>query len=385
MKVLIVGGTGVISTAVVKEAIKQGIKVTCINRGFNHGNSTCEDVETLHFDVRNRQLAEKKLSGRSFDVVVDFICAKASDAEYSLSLFKKLCKQYVFISTDSVYKLREDGHYDENCDQPNSEWDYSYMKSECEDVVKSICTASELHYTIVRPSITYGNTRIPYGFMPPVGYHYSIVKRIIAGKPIPIWNNGSNIQTLIRVEDFAVGMVGLWGNPNAMDNDFNISGEWVSWSDVLDVIDSYLGKKSIRVNIPLSWILQKLPERRGEFLIDRSVDHYVSNEKLKKIVPKFSVNCTLKDGVAKTIEYYESHNNIFGIDYRYDGLCDMIIQPFVENKLSFVSYDRSSDKYNYFIGRYYDNRTVKIYLKFLSLTKRVINKIRRILGNAINK
>ena len=83
--------------------------------------------------------------------------------------------------------------------------------------------------------------------------------------------------------------------------------------------------------------------------------------------------------------YYESHNNIFGIDYRYDGLCDMIIQPFVENKLSFVSYDRSSDKYNYFIGRYYDNRTVKIYLKFLSLTKRGINKIRRILGNAINK
>ena len=93
MNVLIVGGTGVISTAVVNEAVNQGINVTCINRGNNHGMPSNPNVKTLHFDVRNRKLADQNLTGKYFDVVVDFICFNADHVRYSLDLFYDKCHQ----------------------------------------------------------------------------------------------------------------------------------------------------------------------------------------------------------------------------------------------------------------------------------------------------
>ena len=326
MKALIVGGTGVISSAVVNEAVRQGINVTCINRGNDHGITPNQDVKTLHFDVRNRTIADEKLQGLFFDVVVDFICFNAKQVQYSLDLFKDKCKQYVFISTDSVYKIQESGHYDEDTPLSNPEWAYSYQKAECESIVSSFCRSHKIKYTIVRPSITYGNTRIPYGFMPAYGYHYSLIERIKAGKPVVCWNDGQNKQTIMRVEDFAVGMVGLWGNETAYNEAFGICGEVVTWNEVLQAIEEAIGLKAIRVNVPVETIIDKLPSRKGEFLVDRACDHCVSNEKLKSVVPSFTIQYPLKKGVATTIQYYEQHNRIHGIDYEYDGQCDMLLK-----------------------------------------------------------
>lgn len=377
MKVLIVGGTGVISTAVVNEAISQGIDVTCINRGNNYGVKPNPIVKTIHFDVRDRMTAEKMLKGKMYDVVVDFICYNTQQVKYSLDLFHDKCHQYVFISTDSVYKLQKDGHYDEATPQSNPEWAYSYQKAECEDIVKSFCKKNSLIYTIVRPSITYGNTRIPYGFMPAYGYHYSLIERIKAGKPVVCWNDGINVQTIMRIEDFAIGMVGLWCNEKAYNEDFGICGENVTWSDVLDAIDEYVGIKSIRVNVPVDDIISKLPERRGEFLIDRAEDHYVSNAKLRGVVPSFRIKYPLKKGIAETISYYEKNNRVMGIDYKYDGQCDMLLESYTSKKLGFMPYDEKANRLSYFIGRHEDKTIIIILSKIFHLIIRIINKIIR--------
>ena len=176
MKVLVVGGTGVISTAVVNEAVNQYIDVTCINRGNNYGQHSNPQAKTLHFDVRNLEVAQQYLKNTFYDVVVDFVCYNLAHLKKSLELFHDKCFQYVFISTDSVYKLRKDGHYDEDCEQSNPEWAYSYEKADCEKYLIDYCTEHHLTYTIVRPSITYGNTRIPYGLMPLYGYHYTLIE-----------------------------------------------------------------------------------------------------------------------------------------------------------------------------------------------------------------
>lgn len=325
MKVLIVGGTGVISSAVVNEAIAQGIDLTCINRGNNHGNRLSQDAKVMHFDIRNRKIADERLSGTYYDVVVDFICFNAEQVRYSLDLFYDKCKQYVFISTDSVYKLQKDGHYDETTPQSNPEWNYSYEKAECEEIVRSFCKQHNLIYTIVRPSITYGNTRIPYGFMPPYGYHYTLIERIKAGKPIVTWNDGRNYQTVMRVEDFATGMVGLWGNSKAYNNDYNICGDAVTWSQVLDVIEKKIGIKVNRVDVSVNTIIKELPSRRGEFLIDRAEDHIVSNQKLRSDVPSFKIKYDLYNGVSTTIDYYKENNMLLGMDYQFDGQMDRIV------------------------------------------------------------
>lgn len=379
MKVLIVGGTGVISTAVVNEAVQQGIDVTCINRGNNHGIEPNPHVTTIHFDVRNRKLADQYLWDKHYDVVVDFICFNTNQVRYSLDLFHNKCSQYIFISTDSVYRVQENGYYDETTPLSNPEWSYSYQKAECEEIVKDFCTKCNLPYTIVRPSITYGDTRIPYGFMPPYGYHYTLVERIKAGKPIVTWHEGQNRQTIMRIEDFAIGMVGLWGNKKAYNEDFNICGDAYTWSDVLDVIDEHINVRSHRIDISVNDIIKIFPEKKGEFLIDRAKDHIVSNQKLKQVFPTFSVKYSLRDGVTHTLRYYESHNNVLGVDYNYDGQMDRLISSVCGGgNLTFVNYNGKNSLRNYFdylSGRYGGLILIKVIIKVKELGKRVTKKL----------
>ena len=378
--VLIVGGTGVISSAVVDEAVNAGFDVTCINRGHNHGVSLNPNVEALHFDVRDRKIAEEALSGRMFDVVVDFICYTATQVSYSLELFSDKCKQYVFISTDSVYKIQEDGHYDENTPCSNPEWAYSYQKAECESIVKEYCCKKNLAYTIVRPSITYGNTRIPYGFMPAYGYHYSLIDRIKAGKAVICWNEGQNLQTIMRVEDFAQGMVGLWCNEKALNEAFGICGEVVSWNDVLNAIEKVIGVEIKRINIPVDIIINKLPSRRGEFLVDRAKNHSVSNLKLRSAVPSFSIKYPLIEGVKKTVSYYEENKKLHGIDYVYDGQCDMLIKSVTNRTPRFVRYDENASMVDYYLGLHSDSFLVRAFNSISKYTKLVGNKVKKTLN-----
>ncbi len=377
MDVLIVGGTGVISTAVVNEAVNQGINVTCINRGTNHGVAPNPNVTTMHFDVRNREIANANLKEKHFDVVVDFICYNAEQVKYSLDLFHDKCHQYVFISTDSVYKLQADGYYDESTPQSNPEWRYSYEKAECEAIVREYCKTNSLVYTIVRPSITYGDTRIPYGFMPKYGYHGTMIERIKAGKPVPTWNDGRNYQTVMRIEDFATGMVGLWGNVAAYNNDIGICGEIVTWNQILDAMEKAIGTKIVRFDVPLDDIFRVFPERKGEFLIDRAEDHRVDNRKLKATVPSFAIKYDLNVGVKNSVDYYISHDNLLGIDYNFDSKLDYLLKIASKGnmKLSFVSYGKTTlkDRLDYLFAPY--DRTVigRIYNK----TSRIIPRFTR--------
>ena len=383
MKVLIVGGTGVISTAVVSEAVSQGFDVTCINRGNNHGVLPNPNVKTMHFDVRDRKTADANLNGKHFDVVVDFICFNSNQVKYSLDLFYDKCSQYVFISTDSVYQLQKDGYYNESTPQSNPEWNYSYEKAECERIVKRFCEEKQLIYTIVRPSITYGNTRIPYGLMPQYGYHGTIIERIKAGKAIPTWNQGKNFQTVMRIEDFATGMVGLWGNEKAFNQDFGICGEIVTWKDILDAMEEAIGVNIKRQDVSLEQIFKVFPDRKGEFLIDRAEDHKVDNSKLKEAVPSFTIKYDLRDGIGKTVDYYKEHNNLLGIDYHFDSKLDYLIRLSTgkRNKTGFVKYGESSikDRFSYYLAPYDNCKLFKYTSIFIKLPSRVVRKLLRII------
>jgi len=124
------------------------------------------------------------------------------------------------------------------------------------------------------------------------------------------------------------------------------------------VLSSY-GVKAIRANVPVETIINKLPSRKGEFIVDRACNHCVSNEKLKKVVPTFIIQYPLKIGVATTIKYYEQHNKIHGIDYEYDGQCDMLIKETGLFHPTFVRYDKNASKYKYWKGLNADTLFVK--------------------------
>ena len=230
--ILIIGGTGVISTAVAAEAHRQGMAVTMINRGRR---SVPEWAELLKCEKNDYAALAALLKGRRFTSVMDFLCYTDEEITASFNFYSHYTDQYFFVSSCAVFDKTIPGLKTEESPKPLKIWSYSVNKYKSEEHLKALAAKSNCYYTIVRPCVTYGNTRIPYGIVPPYGYHWTLCARILSGKPIIRWNGGTNRTNMMRVEDYAVGMVGLIGNHEAYNEDYNICGdEMPTFNDVLD-------------------------------------------------------------------------------------------------------------------------------------------------------
>ena len=382
MKLLIIGGTGILSTAVVSEAIEQGIDVTVINRGKNKRFNNPK-AETIIADVRNNPAnVEKLLAGRYFDAVIDFIIWTEEQLKLSLSLFSKLASQYIFISSAQAYNTSNKGVLTEDSEMCQPLWKYSINKHKAEEFLRHYSKKNGINYTIIRPGVNYGSTRIPYGLYPAIGSHWTFVERIKAGKYIPTWNGGKNRLNLTRVEDFAYGLVGLVGNHAAYNEDFNVCGDFVySWAEVLEKLGELIGSPVKTIDIPVDDYAKGLVGDEKEALLGgRAQDLVCSNEKLKKAVPSFKTRYDLGEGLKMTLAAYQSNGFYNGIDYAYEGKTDRIINRYVKKQMInvpkqvFIPYSCNGFIPNkkMYIRAYYNNN---FYFRCLSKAFRIIKKI----------
>lgn len=371
MDLLIIGGTGVLSSAVTLEALKQGINVTMINRGKR---TIPKGAELIKGDMNDQTTIIQKLGDRNFDAVIDFLCYTDAQTERSAKLYSKYTKQYFYISSCAVYDTASlNGQMaDEESKKVLPIWKYSVDKWASEQKLKALLDGTDVKYTIIRPCVTYGDTRIPYGIMPPYGYHWTLCARILADKPIITWNGGNNRCNMTRVEDFAVAVVGLIGNPKAYNEAFNICGdETPTFSEVLDIVGDMLGKKVIRVDIAPKFYAREYPLKAGEILGGRSIDTVNSNKKIKDAVPSFRQTCNLREGIKKTIAAYRQQNYQKGIDWSFDAETDRIIKAWLKKnnqdlgkfRVGFVDYLGTADfknKKSYWLTLHKKNPVVHI-------------------------
>lgn len=386
MHILIIGGTGVLSSAVASEAIKKGIKITMINRGRH---SVPENVELIKSDRNNYDFIKKSLDGRTFDAVLDFLCYSDKETEESVRRYSPYTRQYFFISSCAVYNTEKMAGKPCKEDDVKSLpiWEYSVNKWKSELKIHSLFAKIDCNYTIIRPCVTYGNTRIPYGISPEYRYHWTLIARILAGKPIIRWNGGNNRCNMTRVEDFAVGVVGLIGNKKAYNEAFNVCGdETPSWNDVLDKISKIIGKKIKIVDIPSEFYAKELPSRKGEILGGRSIDAIMDNSKIKSIVPEFRQTIYIEEGIQKTIEAYKQNNFEEGIDWKFDADTDRIIAKWCkQNKskisdlnLLFIDYlhtARNKERIIYFMEKHKD----MVIFRMIRKVRFVIHRLKNIL------
>lgn len=376
---LVIGGTGVLSTAVVQEALNQSIEVTIINRG-NRMERIPKGSILLKADVRDEAKVRGLIGSKHYDSVIDFICYNKQQLEYSVNLFKDVADQYVFISTTCVYNAEIPGIKTEESAKVLKSWSYSVNKWKCEEFLANYSKENGLRYTIVRPCVTYDFTRIPYGIMPSFGYHWMLAERIKAGKPIIIWDGGKTKWNLMRVEDFAVGVVGLLGKPETIGNAYNVCGdEAYSWNQVLKVVADYVGKEAVTYNMKSEDFRKAFPEMSEE-ISGRALDYVCSNEKLKKVVPNYGNTYNLEQGVRKTLDYYCNHSYEKGMDYSFDGRIDGIIYrdikknkcTFKNSRLEFVDYLGNAtlhDRINYRLSFIHNRYLSKLYHLILLLKK----------------
>ena len=372
MDLLIIGGSGILSSAVVDEAIYQGINVTMVNRGRRH-NFLNPKAELVIGDIRKEpQALLQKLGNRHFDTVIDFIVWNVEQLSVSLSLFSNLADQYIFISSAQAYNTSINGILTEKSEKVQPLWKYSVNKYEAECFLINYCKKNKKNYTIIRPGVNYGSTRIPYGIFPEIGKHWTFVERIIAGKIIPTWNNGENKLNLTRVEDFALGTVALVGNKKAYNEDFNVVGDNVYiWRDVLVTLGKLIGKEVKTIDVPVEFYAKYLTGDDKEALLGgRAHDLVCSNEKLKTIIPSFCTRFDLETGLRMTLEAYENNEYYLGIDYSYEGVTDRMLNDYRKNhffeRQCFKNYFHKNcikNHISYLRSYYQDSELVKTFSK----------------------
>lgn len=331
MRILFIGGTGILSSDSVVEAVNQGHQVCLLNRGKSQPSKL--KVETIIADVRDKENLDKVLDGQFFDVVIDYLSYSVEHLQSNLDVFVNKCKQYVFISSATVFEISGQELINEESKKGNKEWDYAYKKYQCEQVLKDFCDKNtQLVYTIVRPYVTYGDTRIPFAIIPQ-HQQWSLARRILEGKPIVMWDGGKAKCTITHTRDFAVGIIGLCGNSVAYNNHFNIVGdERLTWRDVLIKTGEALGKEPVIVDIPSEFVAKKLPKWKGQVLGDKGRDTLFDNKKIREAVPKFGSKITFSEGIKGTIENYRKNEKIRIVNYFWDGEMDYLINAYCKEK-----------------------------------------------------
>ena len=327
LTILLIGGTGTISFDVLKYSLEVGHSVYVLNRGRTKVNLP-DGVIYLQGDVRTLKEEGLELLGNlHFDVVIDFISYSVNNLSRTLRLFGKRCHQFIFISSVGAYDRRfVKGKLDESFPATgNPVWHYSVNKAACEDFLRNYQLPAGTHYTIVRPAVTYGDTRIPYGIMPAYGYHW----------PVFVWDHGKASATVMHTIDFARTFVGLFGNPLAVNETFNLCGdEEITWRDMLSLLAAILKCECRIVDIPSEYAGKAMPPIQDILLGDRALNASYSNQKMKQVCPDFHITIDLRHGLEKTIAYYREHQFLKGIDYYWDGMMDKMLASYLKKYLS---------------------------------------------------
>jgi nucleoside-diphosphate-sugar epimerase len=319
MKVLFIGGTGIISSAVSRLAVEKGIELYHLNRGKSHRK--IEGVKNILGDIRNVEETKQVLKGYFFDVVVNWITFTPEHVQADIEIFTGKTNQYIFISSASAYqkpilKLP----ITEETPLVNPFWQYSRDKAECERILMNANRKNKFPVTIVRPSHTYDNTLIPND------WGYTILDRMFKGKKIIIHGDGTSLWVLTRNTDFAVGFVGLFGKKEAIGEAFHItSDELLTWNQIYQMMADELGVPLNAVHIPSDFIAKYNPEHGAGLLGDKAHSVIFDNSKIKKLVPEFSCKIPFSQGVKEIIAWYKNNKDWQVVNKEINKSIDEII------------------------------------------------------------
>jgi len=323
MKVLFIGGTGVLSSACSELAIARGMDLYHLNRGISANIRNVQGAKIIIADIRDVEAARKAIKDHHFDVVVDFIAFEPTHIENDIELFSGKTNHFIFISSASAYQVPETLPVTEETPLDNPFWEYSRKKIGCEEALKAAYAKTGFPYTIVRPSHTYDKTKIPA-----VG-GYTVLHRMLQGLPVVLHGDGTSIWTLTYNKDFAVGLVGLFGNRNAINEAFHItSDEWLTWNQIYATLAAELQVKPTIVHIPSEVIVKYNNEIGDGLLGDKAHSMLFDNSKIKRFVPDFSPLVKFKDGAKEVIKWYKENTITEEVDKDINDFMDLIIADY---------------------------------------------------------
>jgi nucleoside-diphosphate-sugar epimerase len=289
-----------------------------------------EGATCIKADIHRPEEVKKAIAGMNFDVVANFIAFTPEDIRHDLELFTGKTGQYIFISSASAYQ-KPQSHYlvTESTPLANPYWDYSRDKIACEDLLMKAYREDGFPVTIVRPSHTY-DTVIPVS----VGSweDYTVVDRMKKGLPVIVHGDGSSLWTVTHSDDFAKAFTGLLGHQQAIGQSFHItSDEVLNWNQIYEAVAEAAGVKPRILHASSDLISDVadsigMPGMRGNLLGDKSLSVVFDNTKIKRFVPGFVATIPFRQGIRRTIRWFEAKPERMWISKENQLLMDKVAE-----------------------------------------------------------
>jgi nucleoside-diphosphate-sugar epimerase len=338
MRILFLGGTGLISSAVSPLLVERGHDLTLANRGTSAKASAPAGTRQLTVDIHDvptlrAALANDVTAHGRYDAVVQWIAFSPDHVSTDIETFSDITDQYVFISSASAYETPPSHYIAREGVTPlsNPHWQYSRDKAEGERRLLEAHAASGFPATIVRPSHTYGYADIPMAVTSWV-HPWTIIDRLLSGRRIILHGDGTSLWTLTDHRDFAVGIAGLLGNAGAIGEDFHITGDDVlTWDQIHGFVADAIGLDRGRLaeltaKIPTDILVRMNADAfEGPLLGDKTNPGIFDTSKLRALVPDFETRHYFKDAVHESVAWFRAEESRRGIDADANALWDDVI------------------------------------------------------------
>ena len=328
MRILLIGGTGTISSAITRQLSESEHETWLLNRGTRKAEVP-PNIRQLTCDINEEEEVLRKMGDMTFDAVCEFIGFLPQHVERDFRLFSGRTRQYVYISSASAYhKPVKNYVINEGTTLANPHWQYSRDKIACEELLMRHYREDGFPVTIVRPSHTYSERSVPVGIHGLKG-SWQVLKRMKEGKPVIVHGDGNTLWTMTWNEDFARGFIGLLGNPHAIGEAFQImSDESLTWNQIYGAIADALGVPFKPFYVSASFIASVAPpsyDMEGNLLGDKACTVVFDCSKQKQAVPGYQAHVRFEEGVRKCLSYIESHPECQVEDSEFDQWCDRVI------------------------------------------------------------
>jgi nucleoside-diphosphate-sugar epimerase len=324
MKVLYIGGTGTISWSCVVESVRQGQDVHVLNRGRTARRPLPDRVTTITGDVQDPESMRRAVADTTYDCVLDFLCYDAKGAAAMVALLADRTGQYIHISSASIYhKPVRKAPFVESTPRHNPYLPYARDKIAAEDTLRQAYEERGFPVTIVRPSHTYDDAQ------PPLPGDWTAWDRIVRSDELVVPGDGTSLWTLTHAEDFAVGLVGLIGNWQAIGEYFHItSDEVLTWNEIYGIIARTAGTRARLLHLPSEFLPLVAPDWGWSNGIIGDLQHSAvfDNTKIKRFVPAYRPTITWPAGARRLLAWRAAHAEHTRPDPDTDALLGRLVE-----------------------------------------------------------
>ena len=349
MRVLILGGTGAMGVHVVEHLVKKGWEIYVTTR---RNRESQNNIHYIVGDAKDNSFIDTLCLEKNWDAIIDFMVYDVELLKSRIDVILNATKQYVFLSSARVYAdspndlITEDSPRlldvckDQDYLKTN---EYALAKAREEDI---LFHSEKTNWTIIRPSLTYSETRLQLGVYEKENWLY----RALHGRAIVFSKDlMDKYYTMSYGGDVAEGIAAVVGKREACGEVFQVVVEHShKWSEILDIYLNVIEKKTgKRPDVIFTERCTNLDIASAKYqvLYGRYFNRHFNNSKINTIIDT-SKWVDVEVGLSDCLEKFLEHPVFGNINWKIEACIDKVVHRWTplreisgfKNKIMYILY-----------------------------------------------